>query len=212
MGDFLGGLGSKIYDKYGKEYAGWFMSMLTSPASIVSKSRQVRLDGTQGEYLLTVLATSIFLGATIGTMIPNRPPMQDRVVVFAVVSLLWLFLSLLVHFFCRMIGGKEEAQITVSLMTQNLAFVYVASNFLTLLITWVTLAYEPLRTDLEQRQFFKSPGDLLFVLQFLILLYLVPMTVSYAQGFRGFRWFMVAVFAACFAVLFGFPVFAQHSC
>lgn len=208
MPDFL----SKLYEKYGKEYAAWMLAMLTSPASIVARSEAARIGGNQGEYLLTVLTPSVFLGITLGALIPNRPPMQDRAVVFVVVSLLWAFLSLLVHFFCRLIGGKKDAQVTVSLMMQNLAFVYVASNFLTLLVTWVAMSYEPLQSLLAKREFFTDSGSILFSLQFMLLLYFVPATVSYAHGFRGFRWFMVAVFAATFAILFGFPVYAQHSC
>ena len=128
---------------------------------------------------------------------------------FIVVSPLWIFLSLLVHFFCRLVGGKEASQLTVSLMIQNLAFVYVASNFLTLLSTWVLMSYGYSR---QTSAILHEPASLLFSLQFLLLLYFVPATVSYAHGFRGFTWMLVAIVSATFALLFGFPVYAQHGC
>jgi hypothetical protein len=212
MAGLLGGPVDKLVDRFGKPYATWLVNMLTSPSKIVEVTRQRKADGSQGEYLLTILLVSTLIGVAIGAIIPNRPPIQSRAIVFLVVSLLWFFLSLLVHGFCRLLGGKEDAQIGVSLMVQDLAFAYIASNFLTLLITWMALTYKPLFNVLSKTLLFSEPGGVLFSLQFLILLYLVPMTVSYAHGFRGLRWVMVAIFAGCFAVMFGFPVYAQHSC
>jgi hypothetical protein len=202
----------KLYERYGKVYASWLLAMLSAPSSVVAKTRDVLKEESHGEYIVTILTISIAFGVTVGALIPNRPEISSRAVVFIVVSLLWLFLSLLVHGFCRLVGGKEAAQMTISLMLQNLAFAYVASNFLTLLIIWCTISYPPVQRLLGDRALFHEPGGLLFSFQFLILLFLVPLTVSYAHGFRGFRWFGVALFSAAFAILFGFPVYAQHSC
>jgi hypothetical protein len=203
---------ASLFDKYGKLYLVWLISMLTNQAEVVAKTRNVIDEKSFGEYIVTILTISIFFGVTVGALIPGRPELLSRAIVFIVVSLLWLFLSLLVHSFCRILGGHESSQVTVSLMLQNLAFAYVASNFLTLLLTWLSMSYPPVQDLLEKRAFFNDPGSILFSLQFLILLFLVPMTVSYAHGFKGFKWFGVAVFSAVFAVLFGFPVYAQHGC
>ena len=40
-------------------------------------------------------------------------------------------------------------------------------------------------------------------LQFILLLYLVPLTVSRAHGFSGARWFLVALSAAALTLLLG---------
>jgi len=202
---------TQINNRYGKTYVNWFLSMISSPSTVVENTRLHINDGTLGEYILTIAATTTIIGVTIGSLIPNRPPIESRTIVFLVISLLWIFLSLLVHFFCKMLGGRESSQVTMSLMIQNLAFVYVASNFLTLLLVWFLKAYDPNPATLGT-MILSEPAASLFLIQFLLLLYFVPVTVSYAHGFRGVRWGVVALFSAIFAVLFGFPVYAQHGC
>ena len=211
MPDFAG-LAGRLDAKYRKEYTDWFLGMVARPAAIVEKSRLARESGKQTEYLLTILSVSVFLGVTLGALIPYRPAIQSRATVFVVVSFLWLFLSILVHFCCKLLGGKEDSQTTMSLMLQNLAFAYVVSNFLTLLGMWLLITYGNFDPGTNGDGVSVIPGTILFLIQFLVLFYLVPTTISYAHGFHGFKWFVVAVVAACFAVLFGFPVYAQHSC
>jgi hypothetical protein len=206
--DFLTG----AYEKYGRVYATWSLAMLTSPEGIVANSRELNRKRNHAEYLLPIVFVSIFLGAAIGALIPDRPPLLNRASIFVVVAILWIFLSLLVHGVCRLLGGKAEMITTLALMIQNLAFVYVASNFLTLIVSWVALSYPPLGHFLKGRELVSSNGEILFAIQFLMLLYLVPVTVSKAHGFRGYRWILVAVFAACFAVFFGLPVFSMGGC
>ena len=97
----------KLYERYGKVYASWLLAMLSAPSSVVAKTRDVLKEKSHGEYIATILTISIAFGVTVGALIPNRPEISSRAVVFIVVSLLWLFLSLLVHGFCRLVGGKE---------------------------------------------------------------------------------------------------------
>ena len=203
---------SNIYDKYAKEYVAWFLLMLSDPKGIVEKTRQIQKEGRQSEYLLIVLAVSVFLGATLGALIPNRPHLNDRITIFVVVSCLWIFLSFFVHFFCRILGGKENMNISLSLMAQNLAFVYVVSNFITLLVTELRVLYEPFDTFLKSRLLYDTPGTIIFTVQFLLLLFLVPVTISRAHGFTGYTWYVVAMFAASFSIFFGIPVFALGGC
>jgi hypothetical protein len=87
--DFLSG----ILDKYGRDYITWLFAIITDPQSIIAKTREVNGKGEYAQYLLPILIVSIFLGATIGALIPNRPPFQSRVAIFCVVSILWLFMS-----------------------------------------------------------------------------------------------------------------------
>ncbi len=207
MADFL----SQINDRYLRTYLVWLFSMLTSPSDIIRKTRYVVTHKTYGEYLLIIIVITTMIGITIGSMIPNRPPIQSRAIVFAVVSLLWIFLSLLVHFFCKLLGGKEKTEITMVLMVQNLAFAYVASTFLTLNFVWSFNTYDVTPRD-AVKELIENPKSMIFSFQFLLLLYFVPMTVSSAHGFKGIAWVAVAVFSAVFAVLLGFPVYAQGSC
>jgi|HubBroStandDraft_6_1064221.scaffolds.fasta_scaffold265682_3 hypothetical protein len=202
----------ELFEKYGKDYATWLLGIISSPASIIDKTEEANGKGADVQYLLPILLVSIFVGATIGALIPDRPPFQSRATVFCLVSILWVFMSLLVHGICRMFGGKANVVMTLSLMIQDLAFVYVASNFLTLIIWWSATAYHPLQEFLASRLLFGSPGVVLFSIQFLLLLYLVPFTVSRVHGFKGYVLVMVALFAALFAVCFGVPVFAMGGC
>lgn len=206
--DFL----TAAYEKYGRVYATWSLAMLTSPEGIVANSSELNRKHNHAEYLLPIVFVSIFLGAAIGALIPDRPPLLNRASIFVVVSILWIFMSLLVHGVCRVLGGKAEMVTTLALMIQNLAFVYVASNFLTLLVAWLGLTFAPLGDLLANRELLHTNGEILFTFQFLMLLYLVPVTVSKAHGFRGYRWILVAVFAACFSVFFGLPVFSMGGC
>ncbi|HEY6873798.1 MAG TPA: hypothetical protein VI298_13830 [Geobacteraceae bacterium] len=201
-----------LIEKYGAEYLTWLMLMITSPGKIVIKTNDVKNSSRQSKYLLVIISVSIFIGATLGALIPNRPELKHRIEIFFVVSLLWLFLSFLVHYSCRLIGGKGNIQIGMSLMMQNLAFTYVASNFLTFTLLSVEGVYHPIMSFAHKFGILQTPGEILFGWQFLILLYLVPSTISYAHEFKGVRWFIVAVFSACFAIFFGYPVFALGGC
>lgn len=206
------GLFGKLFDRYGKQYAAWFLGIITDPAGVVAKTRAAKDDGTLIDYLTPIFVISLLLGATVGALIANRPPIQDRIIILCVVTLLWVFLSLIVHCVCRLLGGKEDALMTLALMSQDLAFVYVASNFLTMLVTRLGSSYEPLGAALSAHLFYSSPGTILFTFQFLFLLALVPLTVSKAHGFVGYRWLVVALFAAVFTVFFGVPVFSMGGC
>jgi hypothetical protein len=202
----------EMLGKYGKDYATWLLAILTGPQGIVDKTRDINAKGETAQYLLPIVIVSIFIGATIGALIPGRPPLQSRATIFCVVSILWVFMSLLVHGVCRMFGGKATMLTTLSLMIQDLAFVYVASNFLTLILSSSAAMYQPIHILLADRLVLSSPGRILLSLQFLLLLYLVPLTVSRAHEFKGYTLILVALFAAVFAVSLGVPVLALGGC
>jgi hypothetical protein len=212
MANGEGGGFADMLGKYGKDYATWLLTVLTGPQGIVDKTREINTKGETAQYLLPILIVSIFIGATIGALIPGRPPLQSRATIFCVVSILWVFMSLLVHGVCRMFGGKAAMLMTLSLMIQDLAFVYVASNFLTLILSSSAAMYQPIHTLLADRLVLSSPGRILLSLQFLLLLYLVPLTVSRAHEFKGYTLILVALFAAVFAVSLGMPVLALGGC
>lgn len=188
------------------EYLRWFVAVIAISPAIVQRTAEARLLNRHIPYLTRIVLISVLIGASLGALIPNRPPLIDRAEVFVVVALLWMFLSLLVHGVCRILGGREDAGLTMLLMMQALAFAYVASNFLTLLTFQIGKYYFPnLLADLP-------PGYVLLSLQFVLLLYLVPTTVSRAHGFIGARWFLVAFSAAVLTVLIGLPVAMAGGC
>ena len=193
------------------EYLRWLLNFVASPRSIIEETQHQISGGTQFAFLFRVLIISIFIGATIGALIPDRPPIQSRATIFVTVSVLWLFLSALVHVVCRMLGGSQSMQMTTFLMVQNLSFAYVASNLLTLIV-WSLIKALPQLTSRSELLSTSGPGGILLSLQFLLLLYLVPLTVSYAHGFRGARRLVTAFAAACFVVAFGLPVVAAGGC
>jgi hypothetical protein len=203
---------AEMFGKYGKDYATWVLAMLTSPQSVVDKTREINAKGETAQYLLPILIVSIFIGATIGALIPGRPPLQSRATIFCIVSILWVFMSLLVHGVCRLFGGTATMLTTLSLMIQDLAFVYVASNFLTLILSSSAAVYQPINALLAHRALLSTPGTILFTLQFFLLLYLVPLTVSRAHEFKGYLLILIALFAAVFAVSLGVPVLALGGC
>jgi hypothetical protein len=204
---------------YASSYGEWFISVLTRPSHTcafgqawVSRNLSPDKSDERGKNLPAFLLISLFLGVTLGAVIPGRPPIQDRAVIAVVVTVLWVFLSLLIHGGCRIVGGKGKIQVTIAVMLQVLAVVYVVSNFLTLIIEAAAASYSPLHQMLASLWFGSKPGEILFVIQFKMLLIYVALSVSRAHGFKGFRMAFVALFSAGCAVLFGIPVFAMGGC
>jgi TIR domain-containing protein len=194
------------------EYLRWLAAMVVQPDRVIRRTRSAGANDQYLSYMTRIVLISVMIGATIGALIPDRPPLLGRVQIFLVLSLLWLFLSLLVHLTCRLFGGKEGIGTTVTLMMQALAFAYVVSNFLTLLVVVASRYYGPLIPEsvLDFKQV--SPGVFILGLQFILLLYLVPLTVSRAHSFGGARWFLVALCAAALTLLLGLPVAAMGGC
>jgi hypothetical protein len=194
------------------EYVRWMAAMVIQPDRVIRRTRSARANDQYLGYMARIILISVLIGATIGALIPNRPELLGRVQIFVILSLLWLFLSLLVHLTCRLFGGKEGVGTTVTLMMQALAFAYVVSNFLTLLAAFAYRFYGPLIPEsvLDFKQV--TPGVFILGLQFILLLYLVPLTVSRAHGFSGAVWFLVALSAAALTLLLGLPVAAMGGC
>jgi hypothetical protein len=194
---------------YAKDYGERFFHVLTEPAQLLENGS--RSEGTDRTALSIFLVASILLGATIGSLIPDRPKLQDRAIIAAVVMCLWLFLSLVVHVVCRLMKGKASAMMTFSAMTQILAMAYVISNFAALLYTACRKAY-PRFDVFAHESLFATPGGMLFAIQFTVLLIYIPLTLSSAHEFRGFKRLIAALIGAGCAILFGYPIFALGGC
>jgi hypothetical protein len=157
-----------------------------------------------------VLIISIFVGATIGAIIPGRPPMKDRATVAVVVLLLWILVSVTVHAIIRVLGGKGSVGATLLAMLQVLALGYVLSNMLTLLvISALTSLTSDSPSDLPVR-----PGTLLLGLQFVIALIYLPFSLHKVHGLAAFRGLgiFVTFLAASIAFVVGALALAAGGC
>jgi hypothetical protein len=83
-------------------YAQWFTSAVASPTYIGQRAIEWRDDGPasagRSKDFYVVLVVSAVLGATIGAIIPDRPPLKNRFTVAVVVVLAWLCISVRTHF------------------------------------------------------------------------------------------------------------------
>jgi hypothetical protein len=193
------------------EYLRWLMAMAVQPDRVIRRTQSAGINDQYLIYMTRIVLFSVLIGATIGAVIPDRPPIVGRIQIFVILSLLWLFLSLLVHGVCRAFGGSEGVGTTVTLMMQSLAFAYVVSNFLALLAVYISRYYGPIVPGAIVN-IKRDPGLLILALQFVLLLYLVPLTVSRAHGFSGARWVLVALCGAILTLLLGLPVAASGGC
>jgi hypothetical protein len=193
------------------EYLRWLAAMSVQPDRVIRRTQSAAINDQYLGYMTRIVLFSVLIGATIGAVIPDRPPIAGRIQIFVILSLLWLFLSLLVHGVCRLFGGREGVGTTVTLMMQSLAFAYVVSNFLALLAVYISRYYGAVVPG-AILDIIHHPGFVILALQFVLLLYLVPLTVSRAHGFSGARWVLVALCGAILTVVLGLPVAASGGC
>jgi hypothetical protein len=191
-------------DEYGTGFSDWAFGVLAHPFSVNERAES---KGKRLSFL--VLATLI--GATLGSLIPGRPPIADRSTVAVTVVALWTFTSVMIHFVCRLFRGKGTLDATVLTMLQLLAVAYVISNFVTMLITSAAGAFSNvhaivLRAHLE-------PGEIILSIQFLLLLIYTPLLLKGVHKFSGLAMGIVIGFlAAGIAVLLALPVAASGKC
>ena len=200
-------------------YAAWFTSALSSPTYIARKAEEWEtaksetvVGSASSSQFFVVLVISTVIGATVGAVIPGRPPLKDRFTVFVVVVLVWYLISILTHAVVRLLRGQGKTGTTVRAMMQLLALVYVLSNVACLLMVSAAGSLPPFKIFLESTGF-GEPGTILVSIQFLLLLFYLPLTIRRAHGFRG-------VVAGCAAGLFGATcaavvaslLVAQNSC
>lgn len=199
----------KFCETHAKGYALQLYYVITEPSSLLE--RRFAPEYTEGVSLAVFLVLSTIIGASIGSVIPNRPPIADRAIIAIVVIVLWVFLSFVVHATCKLLRGKAPVVKTFSAMTQILAAAYVISNFGTLLFMASRKAYAPVNAFF-QNTLVDTPGGMLFAIQFTFLLVYIPLAISKAHKFSGLQRALAALIGAGCAVLFGFPIFAMGGC
>ena len=189
-------------------YALWIGSAYASPSFLAtealrwSDTRQERRAkrGTRADAsFMSVLIISALIGATLGALIPGRPPLPERATAAVVVIALWYFTSRVFHSVVRLFGGKAPAAITVRVMMQVLALAYVASNFAVLIVS-STAAIVP-AVFRARESLGLSPGLQIVSVQAIVIMLYLPMSIKVAHGVRGVITVVVlSVIAAALAV------------
>lgn len=216
MGADLGGW-LELARKEGVGYIDWLVKSLMRPRYIGEQAAewaaQKSADNPAAEThtvpapLVTILIISVFVGATVGSLIPDRPPMKDRATVAVVVVMLWLIISLIVHALTRLLRGQGTVTATVMTMSQLLALAYVVSNVFALFaVSGLHLFYSGKSSV--------TPGEIILGLQFLILFVYMPFSLHRVHGVAAFGGLglMVTCLAAGIAVLLGTMTLAVGGC
>ena len=181
-------------EKFGTAYAQWLLTMIVRPMAMASAMESMRNQSERVKFVLTVIAISVAIGATLGGSIPGRPPLAGRLQILVVVSCVWLFWAILIHLFCKLFGGKGEATTTILVTLQTLAFTYLVSNFLTFMLWNLRGFYSHLDAALNAAGL-ETPGTALILFQAALLLPLIPLTLGRAHVFSS------AIMGACVALL-----------
>jgi len=204
-------------------YVDWLLNALLRPSYMGRQALKwsaesqpgAEHDGTLTLQLIPIVGISIFVGATIGAIIPNRPPMKDRATVEVVVVVLWIFVSLIVHGLIAAAGGRGTLRQTLWTMLQILALAYVVSN--TLALFGVSALVSVGKSASIQ------PGSLIIALQFLLLLVYLPLSLREvhqvgAAGapastlFGTLLGLLITTVSAAVAVIFGWMTLASGGC
>ena len=170
----------EVYDLVNKEAFGfgqWFTRVVSHPRRVGDYAAGHGRDPA-AKRVPAFLLSCIICGAGLGLLIPNRPPIHDRMLIAFSVSAIWLFLSIIVHGICRALGGKGAYMATISAMLQLLAVIYVMSNFVTFLIVLLMKAYGAIGAKLASTSLYSTPGAILFSTQFLLILVYVPFALQ----------------------------------
>jgi|SRR5579863_1634765 len=196
---------AEIIESYGTDFLDWFLSVLFKPLTTGGE-----LYPAKRRFVFLTFCTLI--GATIGSLIPGRPPIGDRATVAVTVIALWTFTSVLIHVTCRILRGHGSLNNTILSMLQILAVAYVVSNFVVMLTTSAASLYSPIKAALASVNLSK-PGDQILFLQFVILAVYTPFVLTSVHRFQGLLLGSIAgVLAAGIAVLLATPVALSGHC
>jgi hypothetical protein len=196
---------SDFVETYGADFSDWLFGLLTHPFAVAEGAAS---KGKRLSFL--VLATLI--GATLGSLIPGRPPIGDRTTVAVTVVALWTFTSVMIHIVCRIFRGKGTLDATVLSMLQILAVAYVFSNLVTMVITSAEAVFPSMR-DAMRSSGLDAPGTLILLLQFLMLLVYTPLVLKGVHRFAGLMvGSLVGLLAAGIVILLALPVAASGKC
>ena len=201
-------------------YARWVGAAYASPSFMAAEAvrwntkpaaRRGEGENSPDVSFFGVLIISALVGATLGALIPGRPPLPERATVAVVVIALWYFTSRVFHSVVRLFGGKAPAIITVRVMMQVLALAYVASNFAVLIVASAATILPALARARTLLGF--SSGEEIVSLQAIVIVLYLPMSIKAAHGVRGVMTAVaLSVLAAALAVGLASGLSAVGSC
>gem|GEM_PF-2185425 len=151
---------------------------------------------------------SVFVGATLNSLVPHRPPSPDIATSAVVTVAVWLMYSVTVHLACRILKGNVNFWDTLSITLQLLSVVYVVSNLITFL--WGSIAQSPLIQKSVSVDFVGSliehPIFLYYIIQFVLMLVYLPLTLKSVNGFGLVRQIAITIVPLLWT-LFGITAF-----
>lgn len=196
---------TELVETYATDFFTWFFGLLTRPFSVGTE-----IQSNKRHILFLIFCALI--GATVGALIPGRPPISERSRTAVTVVVVWTLIGVLIHFACRLFRGKGSLDRTVLATLQILAVGYVVSNSLTMLITMAETAVPRLASAIGATGL-KEPGELILFLQFCIVAIYTPMVLKSVHRFSGLLvGTLVGLVAALIAVLIASPVVMAHGC
>lgn len=208
----------EIATEYGADQFRWFARVMFHPVrlgqSAASWSLKIpsRVASLSQPRLAVFLLLNAFVGATIGTTIPGRPPVADRATVAVIVVLVWIAISFLIHVCCRWFGSKQRLESTTIAMVMLLSVVYVVSNLLTFLLVGIGRAVGRFDGDSILVDLIEDPGPVIILVQFVLILTLAPLVLRGLHGFRAWRFVAVGVVSGITTIVLGFSTLANGGC
>jgi hypothetical protein len=194
-----------LIERYATDFLAWFLSLLTQPLKVGAEIYSAKQR-------LVFLVFCTLIGATVGSLIPGRPPINDRTTVAVTVVVLWTFTSVLIHVVCKILRGHGTLNNTILSMLQILAVAYVVSNFLTMLTTSAAALYPPAKAALASINL-AEPGTLILSIQFVMLALYTPFVLTSVHRFQGLIIGLLSgLMAAGIAVLLATPVALAGHC
>lgn len=195
----------KYVETYGSDFFDWFISLLMKPLSLGA-------DAYSNKKQLLFLVFCALIGATIGSLIPGRPPISERAQTAVVLVAIWTFTSVLIYFACRILRGKGSLEHTVLASLRVLAVAYVVSNTITMLVTMAESTNPQIRGALSATGL-TTPGNIILFIQFCMVAVYTPMVLNSVHKFGGLIvGTMLGLLAALIAVLVATPVVSAGGC
>ena len=165
-------------------------SRLASPTTIPSSYAGPNLNPK----LFGFLIISVFLGATLNSLVPRRPASPDVATTLVVTLVIWFVYSVTVYVMCKVLRGKASFWETVSVALQLLAVIYVVGNFVA--FVWGVLAQLSIFRTVSNpvlALLVQNPIFIYYIIQFALMFVYLPIAIKNLQGFGVGRQILVTI-------------------
>lgn len=147
--------------------------------------------------LFIFVIISIFIGATINSILPRRPTSPDIIFTFIITIAVWVVYSTSIFIVARLLKGKKSFLEVLSLILQLLAVIYVISNVSTYLIS--TISQTSFVNSIIRGKsnildlYLDHPVFIYYVIQFILIFFYLPQAVKNMFTFGRIRQFIVNI-------------------